>query len=284
MTTIRRGFISSLFLFLMLLVPVSLQAESEKGRENPICLIKTSFGTIHVELFIEEAPRTVKNFIRLAEGKEEDGKPEKERVKKHFYDNLIFHRVIKDFMIQGGCPKGNGTGGPGYAFKDEINANSLGLDKINAVQSDGRPHRYLLIRNQGDFSRKVLMPLARKLGIRSQEAFQQRNKEIEKALSELTLKECYENLGYRYNDNLKSHALKRGVLAMANSGPNTNGSQFFINLVDTPWLTGKHTVFGKVVMGMDIVDKIGSVAVDKRRKPLQDVVILSIRLQETKKQ
>ena len=94
----------------------------------------------------------------------------------------------------------------------------------------------------------------------------------------MTLKECYENQGYRYSTTLKSRPPTRGVLAMANSGPNTNGSQFFINLVDTPWLTGKHTVFGKVIKGMDVVDEIGGVEVGERAKPLKDVKILSIRL------
>ena len=81
------------------------------------------------------------------------------------------------------------------------------------------------------------------------------------------MKECYENIGYEYNDELKSHFPKRGVIAMANSGPNTNGSQFFINLVDTPWLMGKHTVFGRVIKGMEVVDKIGEVAVDNMSMP-----------------
>ena len=85
-------------------------------------------------------------------------------------------------------------------------------------------------------------------------------------------------MGYHYNDTLKSSAPKRGVIAMANSGPNTNGSQFFINMVDTPWLTGKHTVFGKVIKGMEVVDKIGGITVDKNQKPETDVKILSIRL------
>ena len=92
------------------------------------------------------------------------------------------------------------------------------------------------------------------------------------------MKTCYENLGYHYDDSLKSHAPKRGMVAMANSGPNTNGSQFFINLIDTPWLTGKHTVFGRVIKGMAVVDEIGKTSVDSNNKPTKDVSILSIRL------
>ena len=116
------------------------------------------------------------------------------------------------------------------------------------------------------------------MGINSKEDFEKRKNEIEQRLSQLTLKDCYENMGYQYNDNLKSHPPNRGVIAMANSGPNTNGSQFFINLVDTPWLSGKHTVFGKVIKGMDGVDKIGSVPVNPNNRPQKDVKILAIRL------
>jgi peptidyl-prolyl cis-trans isomerase A (cyclophilin A) len=254
---------------------------AQENKHNPVCTIKTSMGDIFVELFAKDAPNTVKNFIALAEGEKEYTSPVKNsKVKNHFYDNLIFHRVIKNFMIQGGCPLGNGTSGPGYTFKDEINAKSLGLDKIKVMQPDGGVHQHLLVRSQQDFSRVVVMPLARKMGIKSQQEFQKQQQKIQQKISQLTLKECYENIGYEYNDNLKSHVPKRGVIAMANSGPNTNGSQFFINLVDTPWLTGKHTVFGKVIKGMEVVDKIGEVAVDNRSKPKIDVKIITIRLNE----
>jgi peptidyl-prolyl cis-trans isomerase B (cyclophilin B) len=121
----------------------------------------TDRGPIRVELAADKAPLTVANFVNLA--------------RRGFYDGLKFHRVINDFMIQGGCPQGTGTGGPGYKFEDEAN-NGLGHD--------------------------------------------------------------------------------RGVLSMANAGPNTNGSQFFITHVSTPWLNGKHTVFGKVVEGLDAVDAV----------------------------
>jgi peptidyl-prolyl cis-trans isomerase B (cyclophilin B) len=138
----------------------------------------TNHGDIVLELFDEDAPETVANFRRLAE----DG----------FYDGLIFHRVIPDFMIQGGCPQGTGTGGPGYTFKDEIN----------------------------------------------------------------------------------EHKVVRGALAMANAGPNTNGSQFFIVTTDAaPWLDGKHTVFGEVAEGMDVVDTIGTLETDARDRPKDEARI-----------
>jgi len=140
--------------------------------------LHTSEGSIEMELFPEEAPKTVENFTRLAgEG---------------FYDGLIFHRVIPDFMIQGGCPEGIGTGGPGYKFEDEFN----------------------------------------------------------------------------------DHKVVKGALAMANSGPNTNGSQFFIVTAEaTPWLDGKHTVFGQLTSGQDVVDRISLVDRDGRDKPTTPVTL-----------
>jgi peptidyl-prolyl cis-trans isomerase B (cyclophilin B) len=140
-------------------------------------------GAIAVELFDEDAPKTVANFKKLAG----DG----------FYDGVIFHRVIPDFMVQGGDPTGTGSGGPGYTFEDEFNENKV----------------------------------------------------------------------------------ERGALAMANAGPNTNGSQFFIVTADaTPWLDGKHTVFGRVTDGMDVVDAISAVDRDSRDKPHQDVKIERVEL------
>jgi len=138
----------------------------------------TNHGDVVLQLFDDDAPETVGNFRRLAE----DG----------FYDGLIFHRVIPDFMVQGGCPEGTGTGGPGYTFKDEIN----------------------------------------------------------------------------------EHKVVRGALAMANAGPNTNGSQFFIvTATACPWLDGKHTVFGEVADGMDVVEKIGTLPTDSRDRPTQEARI-----------
>ncbi len=138
--------------------------------------IETTHGTIELELFDEEAPETVANFRKLAgEG---------------FYDGLVFHRVIGDFMIQGGCPQGTGTGGPGYTFADEFN----------------------------------------------------------------------------------EHPIVKGTLAMANAGPNTNGSQFFIVTAEAcPWLDGKHTAFGRVVEGMDVVERIEALETDSRDRPVEDV-------------
>ena len=149
--------------------------------------IKTNLGSMRIQLFPDKAPNTVANFVGLAEGTK-TGKP--------FYNGVIFHRVIKDFMIQGGDPLGTGMGGPGYKFEDEIDS-SLTFDAP-------------------------------------------------------------------------------GILAMANSGPNTNGSQFFITTVPTTWLNGKHTIFGKVSSGMDIVSKIENTSVGPNDKPVTPVTIQSI--------
>ena len=211
---------------------VSAEDFRKEDAEDPVCLIRTSMGDVYVELFAKEAPKTVRNFIDLAEGRKEFTDPKtRKKVTRHFYDDLVFHRVIKGFMIQGGCPLGNGRGGPGYRFEDEINAEDLGLDDKKVMTQRGR----------------------------------------------LTLKEAYESMGYRYNSKRESHHPKKGVIAMANSGPNTNGSQFFINLVDTPHLAGKHTVFGKVVKGMGVVEAIGDVAVGEGSMPVKNVRIISIR-------
>ena len=161
------------------IVPESAPSKPGVSRmPNTTAIIETSKGTIELELYADDAPETVANFTKLAA----DG----------YYDGLIFHRVIPDFMIQGGCPEGTGTGGPGYNFKDEIN----------------------------------------------------------------------------------HHRIVKGTLAMANAGPNTNGSQFFIVTADaTPWLDGKHTAFGQVTSGQDVVDAIQSVDRDGRDRPVEPITM-----------
>ena len=276
----KRLFILILVISMVLLNSVDSRAEKgEKvASKNPVYIIKTSMGDIQVELFADKAPETVKNFIGLAEGTEEFTDPKTgQKTKRPFYDGLIFHRVIKDFMIQGGCPLGNGTGGPGYKFKDEIDAKALGLDEMMAMNKTKGPHPYLMIKNKEDYQRNILTPLFDKMKINSQEELNQRKEELEKILSSMTVKDALENMGYEYSEKGSPYPPERGCLAMANSGPNTNGSQFFINLVDTDWLIGRHTVFGKVVNGMDLVDKIGSVKVGNGSKPVEDITIISIK-------
>jgi peptidyl-prolyl cis-trans isomerase A (cyclophilin A) len=166
----------------MTLGPVRVPSTNEDSMANRSAEFQTNHGSFTIELFEELAPKTTSNFIDLAE--------------KGFYNDLIFHRVIEGFMIQGGDPRGNGTGGPGYTIPDEFHAD------------------------------------------------------------------------LRHDD--------PGVLSMANAGPNTGGSQFFITLEATPWLDGKHAVFGKVTRGLEVVRAIGNAPTGRGDRPLEDVVMRSV--------
>lgn len=245
---------------------------------NPLVIISTTRGDMLLELFTTEAPETVANFLGLAEGtKPHTDAYTGEQVTRPFYDGLIFHRVIDGFMIQGGSPTGMGDGTPGYTIRDEINALSLGLDKMLVLAEDGTPHPVLGIRSQSDFQQRVLLPLYEQMGIDNQQALDARVTQVDQRLRAMTVKQHLEMLGYRYTETLLSRAPVRGVIAMANSGPDTGGAQFFINLADTEWLTGRHTVFGKVRAGLEVLDAIGKVRVNAESRPLQDITILSIR-------
>jgi len=167
------------------------------SEKDLIAAIETTLGTIEIRLFEKEAPKTVANFVGLATGSKPWKNPKtNQQESRPFYDGLIFHRVIPQFMIQGGCPLGEGFGGPGYKFEDEFHA-SLKFDKP-------------------------------------------------------------------------------GLLAMANSGPNTNGSQFFITEVPTPHLTNQHTIFGEVISGMEIVKNIARVRTAQKDKPATPVVMKKV--------
>jgi peptidyl-prolyl cis-trans isomerase A (cyclophilin A) len=166
-------------------------------------VFNTSEGNIVCRLFEKDAPKTVANFVELAEGKREWTHPStRAKSKNPLYNGTIFHRVIPDFMIQGGDPQGTGMGGPGYQFEDE---------------TKGSQHRFD----------------------------------------------------------------KAGKLAMANAGPNTNGSQFFITVGKTDWLTGKHTIFGEVVEGYDVVEKISKVARNRQDRPNKDVAVTSLTIERS---
>jgi len=198
-------------LFLTLCLTSTSCAADKEGKEKKETSLKpglyaifhTSQGDITCILFEKEAPKTIDNFVGLANGTKEWTDPKTgKKVKKRFYDGLIFHRVISNFMIQGGDPEGTGRGGPGYRFEDEFNSD-LKFDKP-------------------------------------------------------------------------------GRLAMANAGPNTNGSQFFITTVPTPWLNNKHTIFGQVIEGQDVTDKIEEVKKGMGDKPLEDVVIQKLEIKRIK--
>ena len=160
----------------------------------------TSAGNFAVRLFEKDTPKTVANFVALAQGTKEWTDPStRAKTSRPLYDGLIFHRVIADFMIQGGCPLGTGTGGPGYQFEDEF-APELKHDK-------------------------------------------------------------------------------EGILSMANSGPNTNGSQFFITLVPTPWLDNRHSVFGEIAEGVDVIRAIGKTQTARQDRPAKDITIQSVTIE-----
>jgi cyclophilin family peptidyl-prolyl cis-trans isomerase len=247
--------------------------------DNLLVEIQTSMGSMILELFPKEAPETVANFIGLAQGEKPFEDPETGAlVSRPFYDGLIFHRVIDGFMIQGGSPTGIGNGTPGYSFKDEINARSLGLDRMLAIDEEGIPHPFLRIASQTQFQAVILEPLFAEMNISSQEDLENNYATIEESINSLTIKDVYENQGYEYTETLSSRMPVRGVIAMANAGPNSNGSQFFINLIDTEWLAGKHTVFGRIRQGMDILDEIAVTPVDEQDRPIQDVRIIQVRV------
>jgi cyclophilin family peptidyl-prolyl cis-trans isomerase len=213
---------SALTIFMVALSACKGKAASVPDRKGLFAVISTDKGDLVVELFPEAAPKTVENFVNLS--------------RKEFYNGIVFHRVIPQFMAQTGDPKGNGTGGPGYQFDDEINAESLGLDRIKAGET---PY----------YDRQIMVAVIRKLGIDDEAEFQRRRMEVERearSLADRSVKEVLELNGYRFQSGLKSLPGKRGALGMANSGPNTNGSQFFINQVDTPHLNGLHTFFGQL--------------------------------------
>jgi len=252
--------------------------------KNPVVTMVTNHGNVTIELFEKSAPETVRNFIGLAEGTKEFTDASGKKLTKPFYDGLIFHRVIDGFMIQGGCPLGTGRGKPGFKFNDEINADSLGLQKMKVFNEAKALHEYLSIYPPQQVQQMIAKPIFEKLGITTQEQLQAKQKELQEELQKstttLTIKELYQGLGYQYDDKLTSFPMKTGFLAMANSGPNTNGCQFYINLKDNRYLDGKHTVFGKVIEGMDVVEKIAKVKKGARDKPEEPVKIVSIRLKK----
>ncbi len=173
--------------------------KADKKEKEMIATFETTMGNFKVKLFSDKAPKTVENFVGLAEGTKEFTDASGKKTKKAFYDGLKFHRVIPNFMIQGGDPLGNGTGGPGYKFADEF-------------------------------------------------------------------------------DSSLSHS-KPGILSMANSGPGTNGSQFFVTVAATPWLDGKHTIFGEVVEGMDVVNKISTAKTASMDRPVEDIVVKHLKIE-----
>ena len=229
---------------------------------NPLMLMRTSRGDIYLELFPQAAPRNVANFIALAEARVPlFDIATTSTVTPYYYDGLTFHRILRNYLVQAGAPRAPNAPVPEYLVEDEINARQFGLHEQKVLDPFGKPHPWLNLADNADFQREILVPLYRIMGISSPEAVSARQFEIHDALQSMSLRQAYENQGYRYNDRLVSRDPLRGSVAMTGTGPNTNAAEFFITLVDAPWLAGKATIIGRVVEGMEIVDRIDQAAV-----------------------
>jgi len=249
----------------ILLAALILIATTVVG-ENTMVTMKTNYGDIELELFNEISPKTVENFVGLAQGTKEWTDPQTgEKVTRPFYDELIFHRVIPDFMIQGGCPLGTGSGNPGYRFEDEFPSEKIELS--GEINSD-EVADYIL--------RNIVIDFLKKNREKPDQDLMNIYKECaEKNSAEPIKQHTVEYYQEKANNNQPIIMEKLlatvdyGTICMANSGPDTNGSQFFIvtKKEGCSWLNGKHTVFGKVISGMDVVHTIENLETDKRDKP-----------------
>ncbi len=246
--------------------------------QNPLMLISTSQGEIYLELFPREAPNNVANFVALAEGEAEFINPDTgDNIQARYYNGMRFHRVIPGFIIQAGSPSYNSFGEQVELLEDEINADFLGLDQISALNPDGSFAEILNIESKSDFQQIVLKPLYDKRNITNSTGLLERQQQILDELRQLSVKSVYENQGYRYNPNLSGRHIDRGIVAIANSGPDSNGAEFFISLSEANWLTGKYTVIGKVVEGQDVMDTIGATAIDPEQFSQLSTLIYSVR-------
>ncbi len=245
---------------------------------NPLLQVTTTQGTIFIELFPNEAPNNVENFVALADGEVEIFDPITETAfRPRHFDGIRFHHVVPGFLIQAGPPLHNPPGAPQQVLKDEINADALGLGNQTALNTNGVFNELLNIGNRINFEELILKPLYQKMNIASELELQKKQYEVLEILENLSVKEVYENQGFRFTTDHPTRAISRGIVALANQGPDSNEAAFFITLGDSPWLTGKHTVIGKVIEGMEVVDIIGAQPIDPLRSSQLSTVIYSIR-------
>ena len=245
---------------------------------NPLVLLSTSTGDIYIELLSNEAPNNVENFLALAHGEVEFVDPNSNaRFKPRYFDGMQFHRVIPGFVIQAGSPFHNPLGAPENLLSDEINANSLGLDRLPVMDEQGNINPILNIGNRIEFHEVLLKPLFDLLNIKTETKVLERQYEILDILQGLTVKEAYENQGYRYQEDLPTRGITRGIVALANAGPDENGPEFFIALQDSPWLNGKHTVIGRIVEGIETADTIATNEVEPVNPSRFAALIYSLR-------
>ncbi|MBL4572463.1 MAG: peptidylprolyl isomerase [Gammaproteobacteria bacterium] len=246
--------------------------------QNPLMRISTSQGEIYLELFPIEAPRNVEKFIALAEGEIEfTNQDTGEAIQARYYNGMRFHRVVPGFIIQAGSPAYNPLGLQVNLLDDEINADALGLDQISALNADGSFADVLNIESKSDFHQEILTPLYAQKNITDVEVALNRQYQVLEMLQNLSVKSVYENQGYRYDDSLKSRPIERGTVALANSGPNSNGPEFFISLATAERLSGKYTVIGKVVEGQEVIDSIGNTEIDPDQYSRLSTLIYSVR-------
>lgn len=233
---------------------------------------------MYIELFPIEAPSNVENFIALAEGEKEFTNLETgELIQTRYYNGMRFHRVVPGFIIQAGSPAYNPLGLQINSLNDEINANALGLDQISALNPDGSFADALNIESKSDFHEDILIPLYSQRSIIDVGVVLNRQYQILEALQNLSIKSVYENQGYRYDESQKSRPIERGTVALANSGPDSNGPEFFISLTAAEALTGKYTVIGEVVEGEEVMDKIGNTAINPDQFSSLSTLIYSVR-------
>jgi cyclophilin family peptidyl-prolyl cis-trans isomerase len=277
---IRSVFLPCLVLFMPAVVFSDQQSarQAMENAANPLMQIETSQGALFVELFPAEAPQNVANFIALAEGRVQVfDSQSRVRSFPNFYDNMRFHRVIPGLLIQAGSPILHPLGTPEQLLRDEINASHLGLNTLPVIEPGGSVNSLLQFSSRQQLEEQLLIPLYRSMGIDDETELLARQFEIFNRLRSLTVMELYQNLGYQYNNTLASRAVSRGTVALANRGPNSNGPEFFIPVVDAPWLSGRYTIIGKVVEGMNIVDRINQFAVDPLVYSRQSTVIFTVR-------
>ncbi|MBL4819372.1 MAG: peptidylprolyl isomerase [Gammaproteobacteria bacterium] len=262
--------------------PVHADAASARttmeNQSNPLVLVTTSQGNIYVELFPAEAPSNVANFLALTEGEVEIVDFDNGQIfTPRYYDGMRFHRVIPELLIQTGSGYKNVFGSPGETLNDEINAISLGLDRLPVVLPDGSFNPILHVSDRENLEENLLIPLYRAMEISSNQQVQQRQFEINQRLRSMTIKQAYENLGYRYTERYPTRAITRGTVVLSNSGPDTNGSEFFISMGMPDWLNGRHTVIGQVVEGMEVAELINSTPVETIDQTTSSTLIYSIR-------
>ena len=234
-----------------------------ENNSNPLMLLSTSLGDIYIELFKVEAPNNVDNFLALAHGEIEfTEKDSGNTFYPRYFDGMQFHRVIPNMLIQAGSPQYHPLGMPRRILADEINADVLGLDEQPGLNEFGEFNSLLNISDQSNFRDALLEPILQHLRIDSDSELTNRQYEIYDFIANLTIKQAYELGGYTYNSDLTTRRITRSIVALAYSGPNSNGPEFFIATSDLPWLNGKHTVIGKVVEGMETVDAINRTEID----------------------